>query len=241
MTQIALIADIHGNIPALEAVERDIKMRKVDKIYCIGDMCGRGPNGSAVVDWCRKNCEIVIMGNWEDFFIRKPDIPKSLKYIKELGEKRFEYIKTLPLSHKMWISGKRLHLFHGRPLNKNIVFAESPINQQLKMFEVLKDEFTPDIVGFADIHRQFRTDFQRNPKILFNTGSVGNSYCTPTACYTIIKGKVDSREKSAFSLEFVSLPYDIDRAIKNAVEQSDWFDPEEYIKEITTGNWHDVQ
>ena len=63
MDMIALIADIHGNIPALDAVEADIKRRGVNTIYFLGDMISRGPDFNAAVDWCRANCEIVLPGN----------------------------------------------------------------------------------------------------------------------------------------------------------------------------------
>ena len=37
MDKIAIISDIHGNITALNAVLEDIKNRKINKIFCLGD------------------------------------------------------------------------------------------------------------------------------------------------------------------------------------------------------------
>ena len=42
MDKIALIADIHGNLTALEAVLKDIKSRKISHIYCLGDVAIKG-------------------------------------------------------------------------------------------------------------------------------------------------------------------------------------------------------
>jgi len=238
MTEIALIADIHGNIPALTAVDNDIKSRGIKNIYCLGDMCGRGPNGSAAIDYCRDNCEIILMGNWEEHIAFEYGGPE---YLKEIGAERQAFIKTLPLYHKMWISGRRVHLFHGRPLSeemrKDIIYGESENEQKLTLFSVVQDDYPADIVGYADIHRQFKHDF-REGKILFNTGSVGNSFCTPTACYVIIKGELDSRENAPVSIEFVSVPYDNQQAVDNMLKEKEWFKyPVDYTTEIMEGKY----
>ena len=44
MTEIALVADLHGNWPAVQAVERDIRARGIQKIWCLGDLVGKGPS-----------------------------------------------------------------------------------------------------------------------------------------------------------------------------------------------------
>ena len=36
MTEIALVADLHGNWPATEAVDRDIRQRGIRRIWCLG-------------------------------------------------------------------------------------------------------------------------------------------------------------------------------------------------------------
>ena len=41
--KLALIADIHANLPAFEAVLADIDRRGIDRILCLGDMVGKGP------------------------------------------------------------------------------------------------------------------------------------------------------------------------------------------------------
>jgi protein phosphatase len=56
MEQMALIGDIHGNLPAFEAVLADIDRRGIERIICLGDVAGKGPSGAAVVDLCRQRC-----------------------------------------------------------------------------------------------------------------------------------------------------------------------------------------
>lgn len=44
--RVAVISDIHGNLEALQAVMADIVERKCDRIICLGDIVGYGPNPS---------------------------------------------------------------------------------------------------------------------------------------------------------------------------------------------------
>ena len=43
MPRIAIISDIHSNMPALNAVIKDIGEQRVDSIFCLGDVVGYGP------------------------------------------------------------------------------------------------------------------------------------------------------------------------------------------------------
>src|SRR3989344_4001223 len=63
--RIALISDVHANLEALEAVLTDIKKEGVDKIYCLGDIVGYGPNPKECVALVRERCDIVVKGNHE--------------------------------------------------------------------------------------------------------------------------------------------------------------------------------
>ena len=51
--RIAVIADIHGNLPALEAVLADIQRRNVDRTINLGD-CVSGPL------WPREVCDLLM-------------------------------------------------------------------------------------------------------------------------------------------------------------------------------------
>jgi predicted phosphodiesterase len=50
MPRIALISDIHSNLPALQAVLGDIDGQQVDAIYCLGDVVGYGPRPIETLD-----------------------------------------------------------------------------------------------------------------------------------------------------------------------------------------------
>jgi predicted phosphodiesterase len=60
---IAIISDIHGNLPALEAVIEHITARGATRIWCLGDTTGYGASPSACLARVRSACEVVLSGN----------------------------------------------------------------------------------------------------------------------------------------------------------------------------------
>ena len=59
--RIRLISDIHGNLPALEAVLADISA--VDSLICAGDIVGYNPWPAECVERVRDVSSIVVQGN----------------------------------------------------------------------------------------------------------------------------------------------------------------------------------
>jgi predicted phosphodiesterase len=66
MRRIALYSDIHGNLPALEAVLADIDGSGITERYCLGDLVGYGPDPSGVIARVRATGDPVIRGNYDD-------------------------------------------------------------------------------------------------------------------------------------------------------------------------------
>ncbi|MBA3707961.1 MAG: metallophosphoesterase family protein [Planctomycetes bacterium] len=63
---IAFISDIHSNLPALNAVLKDIdSVGQVEKIYCLGDVVGYGPEPIECLDIVASRCKLILMGNHE--------------------------------------------------------------------------------------------------------------------------------------------------------------------------------
>lgn len=60
---IAVISDIHGNLPALEATLADIEAAGISRIWCLGDTLGYGPFVNECMQIVLDQCEIVLAGN----------------------------------------------------------------------------------------------------------------------------------------------------------------------------------
>lgn len=123
MTRIAILADIHGNMPALEAVIRDLAGQAVDEVLVGGDLVGRGPEGSKVVKRIRELGWPSIGGNHEDYLLsfRRHEVPKEWLRAREWAAGRWmaaelddadaTWIGNLPFS----IARPNLRLVHGTP------------------------------------------------------------------------------------------------------------------------------
>lgn len=61
--KLALISDIHANLPALEAVLRHLDAQSPDAIFCLGDLVGYGPQPNEVVDLVRARNIPCVEGN----------------------------------------------------------------------------------------------------------------------------------------------------------------------------------
>ncbi len=240
MDNIAIFSDIHGNIPALEAVLEDIEKRAISTIYCLGDFIGKGPNPNETIALCKKYCTQSILGNWDDFLLysSKDGMPISW-YRQIISEESKEYLASLPKVIDFYLSGHIVRLFHAHPfdLYKRLYqLTDQEHIDEMFLYEKDNPEFfiqkNADIVGYGDIHYSFQKSFQK--RILFNTGSVGNPLDGTTAPYVILHGELHNPELEPFSMEFVRVPYDNERAVKNA-EQSDMPQKEDYIFEIKTG------
>ena len=64
--RIAVIADLHANLPALQAVLDDVLALGCETLWCVGDLVGRGPHPGEVIDELRRLEVPVIQGNWDE-------------------------------------------------------------------------------------------------------------------------------------------------------------------------------
>ena len=70
----AIISDIHSNLEALQAVIKDIKKRRIKRIFCLGDLVGYGANPNECVEMCFSQADIIIAGNHDWAAVDKTDI-----------------------------------------------------------------------------------------------------------------------------------------------------------------------
>jgi len=130
MTRIAVLSDIHGNVPALEAVIDDVRRQGVDEILVGGDLVGRGPEGSKVVSVIRDLGWRSVVGNHEEYLLafRRRQVPEEWWGLEEWKASRFmagelsdedvETIAALPFSFTAE-TAPDLRLVHGSPEASN--------------------------------------------------------------------------------------------------------------------------
>ncbi|MGC5775082.1 metallophosphoesterase family protein [Paenibacillus pabuli] len=242
MERIAIVSDIHGNMTAWEAVLNDIRSRGLQRIFCLGDLVGKGPDPVQVVDSVRTTCEQVIRGNWDELVAANLDNENFTWQAKQLGMERVAYLSNLPFSHQLELSGRTIRLVHASP--QSVYHRVQPwdeIEKRLAMFDPPAGEPKlggADVVGYGDVHNAF-LQFM-NGKMLFNAGSVGNPLDFTQASYCILEGENSTDRNTPFNLQFVRVPYDIEREVQ-AAQQAQVPSLDFYIRELRTGVYRGLQ
>lgn len=235
MNKILFISDIHGNIPAVKAMEQEIAGIKPDKIIFLGDAVGKGPESDKAVDWVRDYCDLVIKGNWDsDVYhtMKTGEYPWNRFYVNQLGQERLEWLNSLASEAEIQISGLWFRLLHGRPLDH--------IYMDYDNWDVLKDGFNAKTSsrkydGFicADCHSPFvRTN---GLGYVLNSGSIGNTIGVPRATGLLIEGELDSSDKAPIHFDILSVPYDNQAASDIADKYPELPGLASYKQEVMTG------
>ena len=127
---IAIISDIHSNLAALQAVIEDIRSREIERIICLGDLVGYGPQPRECVALI-KGLGLTIMGNHDEaiFHSHKTEAfnlraEMAIEWTRdELSKEgtqdeiaqRFEFLRTLPVTEERTMEGTPLLFVHGSP------------------------------------------------------------------------------------------------------------------------------
>ena len=226
----ALISDIHGNLEALNTVLEDIGNRKVDRIVCLGDTLGYGPNPAECVDVVADVCDWCLLGNHDYGALYEPTnfnaAAEQAAYWtraqfdaeenKEVAAKRWEFLGGLRVRTQM----EDFLAVHGtprRPINEYL-FPDDAINSPVKMKQIfdripkhsmsghthVPGIFTsePDFYPPDDIDDTF--NYENEEHIIINPGSVGQPRdLDPRSSYAIL-------DDEATKVDFIRLDYDIE-------------------------------
>lgn len=234
MSTLALLSDIHGNLPALEAVLDDVRGRAVDGVYHLGDLVGYGPWPVEVVRRLRRegipgvagNYDSTVATGYEHCGCRYEDPAQealshaSYRWTREhVDSDAARWLGRLPFridlrpggGHRR---GPRVILVHGTPTLNTLYWDEDrPADFGRQM--VAKAGARPgDVLAFGHTHRPWRRAL--DGVHLVNAGSVGRPKDgDPRACYVLVALDGDRVE-----VEHVRVAYDVER-IAAAIRASD--------------------
>ena len=76
--RLGILSDIHGNRHALEAVLTDLEGRGIDRLICLGDVVGYGPEPEACLDLLIERHAVMILGNHEEAVLH-PEIATGFR------------------------------------------------------------------------------------------------------------------------------------------------------------------
>lgn len=220
MQRIALLSDVHGNLTALEAVLADIRARGIERVVTLGDHVGKGPRGSEVIARCQQACECCLLGNWDDFLPQRDRWPaadtEALQWWSdELAPGQADWLRSLPFSLDLLVSGRRVRLFHAgsRTVHRKTHFDHdgAQFDDMFASTAATGDGPPPTVVGYGDVHDAF-LEVDRG-RTLFNVGSVGNPLDDGVPVYVVLEGVPDEPGSAPFGLQFVRVPYDVEAEV----------------------------
>ncbi|HKR10354.1 MAG TPA: metallophosphoesterase family protein [Gemmatimonadaceae bacterium] len=244
--EYALISDIHANLPALQAVLRDIDRRKITAIYHLGDLTGYAPWPNEVVALLRERQIPGIAGNYDSTVAtdyKHCGCRADTQYEEELSHISYEwtrqhvtaatksYLAALPFRIDIrplggHLSGPTIVLLHGNQTLNTVYVTEDRSDEFLEKMAAGVSASSGDSVCFGHTHKPWQRVV--NGVRFVNTGSVGRPKDgDPRACYVLL-----SIRDSAVVAEFVRVEYDVELVAREIVTKGL---PAEFGSVIRTG------
>src|SRR3954471_12290391 len=181
--RVAVITDIHANLPALRAALARIDELGIERIYCGGDLVGYGPHPNEVCALVQERRIPTIYGNY-DYAIARDLDNCGCAYItphdRELGQRSVawtlahtdragkDFTRKLPFDLHFPVGTAEVHLVHGSPRKVNeYLFEDKPA----RLYERLAVAESDPVLVFGHTHKPWVHEY--GGVLFVNCGSVG--------------------------------------------------------------------
>jgi len=216
--RLAVVSDIHGNLPALEAVVRDLVARGVDRVINLGDSVSGPLRPLETAQFLMAQDWVHLAGNHERQVIEPGPRNDSDQFtFEQLTEKELTWMASLS-SCQRW--EQDVLLCHGTPASDTAYFLETVEGGRVRLATSTEVEerlgaTTARLIlcGHTHLPRSVRT---RSGQLVVNPGSVGlpafdgdwpRSHVVetgaPDARYALVE-----RRASGWTSSLVAVPYD---------------------------------
>ncbi|MFN2136027.1 MAG: metallophosphoesterase family protein [Candidatus Promineifilaceae bacterium] len=239
MDPIAIFGDIHGNLPALDAVWTEMERRGIDRRYCLGDLVGYGVQPNEVVAFIRQHDVPTLMGNYDEGVGYNSDdcgCAYRTPEAQALGERSIAwsnahvtaenkaYLRNLPMTMSLILGKLRLALVHGSPRRINeYLYEDRPESSVVRLFDLIG----ADVIVCGHTHIPYDRPLPGSRRLI-NAGSVGKPKDhDPRAGFILL-----SAEGKELQIEFARVDYDIEQAAQ-AIEATEM--PDEFAAMLRDG------
>jgi putative phosphoesterase len=234
--RVAVITDIHGNLPALQAALERIDDLGIGAVYCGGDLVGYGPHPNEVCALIEARAIPTIYGNY-DYAIAREEDDCGCAYVtphdRELGQRSIawtlahtnlaskDFMRALPFDLRFSIGDRRVRLVHGSPRKVNeYLFEDKPA----RTFERIAALADCDVLVFGHTHKPWVHSY--GGVLFVNCGSVGKPKDgDPRAAFAVLERGAEGNVVA--SIERVS--YDAAAVAREVAEAGL---PEEYAEKL---------
>jgi putative phosphoesterase len=180
---VAVITDIHGNLPALQAALARIEELGIESVFCGGDLVGYGPHPNEVCALIAQREIPTIYGNY-DYAIARDEEDCGCAYItphdRALGQLSVDwtlahtnrdskdFMRGLPFDLRFPVGDVGVHLVHGSPRKVNeYLFEDKPAS----LYERLAAGESDPALVFGHTHKPWVHEY--GGVLFVNCGSVG--------------------------------------------------------------------
>jgi putative phosphoesterase len=200
--RILVVADIHGNRAALEAIREPF-----DICICVGYLVDYGPEPGPCIDWVRKNAAYCVRGNHDHGVAQQVEVQgvAGFRYltaatrpvsIAALDSDQRRYLAELPTSQMFTLGGKRFLLVHATPRDPMDEYAPADASFWAPRIAKLHVDYV--LAG----HTHMPYTLQVNGTLIVNPGSVGLSRDgNPHAAYAVIDNDEVQLKRVEYPLE----------------------------------------
>jgi putative phosphoesterase len=235
--RIALISDIHGNLPALEAVLEQLDGEEIDRYVCLGDVAV-GPWPSESVKRLSGLGCASILGNWDawmldgvppcgDNAVGKMLLEMGSFWADQLDDEDIAFMRQAEPQVELQVDGAKLVFFHGSPRSYNEpILAATPSEELEHMLHSLDAPIM--VAGHTHVQMVRRLPFT----LMVNPGSVGLPFLEwPVAAARVCRwaeyGILDYDGEDRVDVELRRAPYDaeafIQYALQSGVPHAEWW------------------
>jgi putative phosphoesterase len=202
---VAVITDIHANLPALQATLARIEELGVERVYCGGDLVGYGPHPNEVCALILEREVPTVYGNY-DYATAREEEDCGCAYVtahdRELGqqsvawtlahtdERSKAFMRDLPFDLRFDVGGVTIHLVHGSPRKVNeYLFEDKPAS----LYERLAAAEHDPVLVFGHTHKPWVHSY--GGVLFVNCGSVGKPKDgDPRAAFAVLRPAADGVE-----------------------------------------------
>lgn len=200
--KIALISDIHSNLPALNQAIKDAQNQNVDHYIFLGDAISDGYSDNEVIDIISKKSYITVLGNRDRTLLYSKFDPRFLNQKplcmsqNNLNSDSKSYLEELNNVEFFEYSGLRFLVIHGDQVRELVrpSFIENGYDKLIDMYDF-------DVCLFG--HNHLHSDHTYSGKRFINPGSIGIPADGPEYKYCIL-----TIEDNVFDVALRSFPVD---------------------------------
>jgi predicted phosphodiesterase len=207
---VAVLSDIHGVLPALDAVLAEPDVRDADVIVLTGDML-TGPQPAGTFDrlealgdrahWVKGNCErdLVAAARGEPYFVPPKGTPYGPWIAEQLDDDRLARIDALPATLTLDVHGLGEVLFcHATPRDdEEFVFVDSDFARWDEVLAEVPHDVRAIVCGHT--HMPFARLVDR--RLIVNAGSVGMPYGSTGAQWALLANGAVTLRHTEFDRE----------------------------------------